>query len=152
GVSWFTVASVACALAPSTPVLLIARLAQGIGAGIQMPQVFGVIQQLFTGAARGKAFGALGAALGSAIAVGPTIGGLCIALGGEEDGWRWTFWMNVPLGALVLFLLIRLLPATPIRSRRASLDPVGNVIFAAAIVCLLVPFLSINASEWSGYI
>lgn len=148
GVSLFTVASVACALAPSAPVLLIARLAQGIGAGIQMPQVFGVIQQLFTGATRGKAFGVLGAALGSAIAVGPTIGGLCIALGGAEDGWRWTFWMNVPLGVAVLVLLIRLLPTTPIRIRRASLDPVGNVIFAAAITALLVPFLSINADTW----
>lgn len=148
GVSLFTVASIVCALAPSALVLLIARLAQGIGAGIQMPQVFGVIQQLFTGASRGKAFGALGAALGSAIALGPTIGGLCIALGGEEDGWRWIFWMNVPLGAVVLFLLIRLLPATPIRARRVSLDPVGNVLFASAITSLLVPFLSINTVAW----
>jgi MFS family permease len=75
---------------------LVARLLQGVAAGIQMPQVLGLIQQLFQGAERGKAFGLFGATIGVATAFGPTLGGLAIAIGGPEDGWRGIFWMNVP--------------------------------------------------------
>ncbi len=78
--------------------LMIARLLQGVAAGIQMPQVLGLIQQLFQGKERGRAFGLFGATIGIATAFGPTIGGLLILIGGATDGWRLTFWMNVPLG------------------------------------------------------
>ena len=99
GLSLFTLTSLACALAPNGEVLLVARLLQGVAAGIQMPQVLGLIQQLFQGAERGKAFGLFGATIGVATAFGPTLGGLAIAIGGPEDGWRGIFWMNVPLVA-----------------------------------------------------
>ena len=75
---------------------------QGLAAGIQMPQVIGTIQQIFTGKERGRAFGLFGATIGIATAFGPTLGGLMIALGGAQDGWRWIFWMNVPLCLAVL--------------------------------------------------
>ena len=78
--------------------LLIARLIQGVAAGIQMPQVLGLIQQLFQGKERAKAFGLFGAMIGIATAFGPTLGGLLIAIGGATDGWRAIFWMNLPLG------------------------------------------------------
>lgn len=96
GLTLFTVMSVACALAPTSDVLLVARLLQGVAAGIQMPQVIGLIQQMFHGRERGKAFGLFGAMIGVSTAFGPTIGGLLIALGGEQSGWRWIFWMNLP--------------------------------------------------------
>ena len=79
--------------------LLVARLLQGVAAGIQMPQVLGLIQELFQGTERGKAFGLFGATIGLATAFGPTLGGLMIAIGGPEDGWRGIFWINVPLVA-----------------------------------------------------
>ena len=69
-------------------VLLIARLLQGVAAGIQMPQVLGLIQQLFQGKERGRAFGLFGATIGIATAFGPTIGGLLIPSAGPTDGWR----------------------------------------------------------------
>ena len=72
GLSLFTLTSLVCALAPTTGVLLVGRLLQGVAAGIQMPQVLGLVQQLFQGAERGAAFGLFGATIGIATAFGPT--------------------------------------------------------------------------------
>ncbi len=147
GLSLFTVMSLVCALAPNMTVLLIARLIQGIGAGIQMPQVIGIIQELFRGEERGRAFGAFGAVIGIAVSVGPTIGGLAIALGGAQDGWRWIFAMNVPLGIIVIALAIWLLPSLHRRSRKPlELDPIGVALFGVAVLSLMWPFLFTTGS------
>ncbi|MFT4210662.1 MAG: MFS transporter [Microbacterium sp.] len=148
GLSVFTLASVGCALAPNTTVLLVCRLVQGMAAGTQMPQVIGLIQQLFQGKERGRAFGLFGATIGVATAFGPTLGGLLIALGGAADGWRWIFWMNLPLGVIAIALAVWMLPATRERSaRRLALDPVGVLLFGAAIVALMWPFLFTTGSS-----
>ncbi|CAL4858975.1 MFS transporter [Microbacterium sp. MM2322] len=147
GLSLFTLTSALCALAPTVEVLLAARLVQGIAAGIQMPQVMGTIQQLFTGKERGRAFGLFGATIGIATAFGPTLGGLMIAIGGETDGWRGIFWFNVPLCLLVLAGVIWLLPQTRKASGRPlQLDPVGIVLFALMIMSLMWPFLFTTGS------
>lgn len=142
GLSSFTGASILCAVAPTIETLVIARILQGVAAGIQMPQVFGMIQQLFQGPSRGRAFGLLGAVIGISTAFGPTLGGLLIAVGGEENGWRLLFWMNVPLGVLALLFAIRLLPrAQPHEGGRTSLDLVGILLLGAAILGLMLPFV-----------
>jgi len=147
GLSVFTVTSLVCALAPTTTVLMIGRLAQGIGAGIQMPQVLGMIQQLFHGKERGRAFGLFGAAVGISTAFGPTLGGLLIAIGGPTDGWRGIFWMNVPLCLIAIALAVWVLPSTRERSRRRlELDPVGVLLFGGAVLALLWPFLFTTGS------
>ncbi|SEB72451.1 Major Facilitator Superfamily protein [Paramicrobacterium humi] len=141
GLTLFTVMSVACALAPTSDVLLVARLLQGVAAGIQMPQVIGLIQQMFHGRERGKAFGLFGAMIGVSTAFGPTIGGLLIALGGEQSGWRWIFWMNLPLGILALVLAAKFLPTTRGLAGKLSLDPLGTILFAVTVISLMWPFL-----------
>lgn len=147
GLTLFTLTSIVCALAPTTEVLLVARLVQGLAAGIQMPQVLGTIQQIFTGAERGRAFGLFGATIGIATAFGPTLGGLMIALGGPQDGWRWIFWINVPLCLAVLAGVIWLLPRTRRPAPgRLQLDPIGLVLFAVMVVALLWPFLFTTGS------
>ncbi len=147
GLSLFTVTSVVCALAPDATVLLISRLVQGVAAGIQMPQVIGLIQQLFQGKERGRAFGLFGATIGVATAFGPTLGGLLIAVGGPADGWRWIFWMNVPLCLAAIALAVWLLPDTRTRShRRLELDPVGVLLFGATVLALMWPFLFTTGS------
>ena len=147
GLSLFTLTSLVCALAPNTTVLLVARLIQGVAAGIQMPQVLGLIQQLFQGKERGRAFGLFGATIGVATAFGPTLGGLMIALGGPTDGWRWTFWINIPLGLIAIALAVWVLPPTRKSSRaRLQLDPVGVGLFALTIVALMWPFLFTTGS------
>jgi EmrB/QacA subfamily drug resistance transporter len=142
GLMVFTLASIACALAPTAELLLVSRLLQGVAAGIQMPQVIGLIQQLFRGPERGRAFGLFGAMIGIATAFGPTLGGLMIAIGGAEDGWRYIFWMNVPLGIIALILAWQILPATSKSSfGRLDLDPIGIAIFGVTVLALLWPFL-----------
>ncbi|QKJ19622.1 MFS transporter [Microbacterium hominis] len=147
GLSLFTLTSLVCALAPSMLVLLIGRLVQGVAAGIQMPQVLGLIQELFRGPERGRAFGLFGAIIGISTALGPTIGGLAIAVGGAQDGWRWIFWMNVPLGIAAIALAIWLLPDLHKRTRRPlALDPVGVLLFGIAVLALMWPFLFTTGS------
>jgi MFS family permease len=142
GLSLYTLTSILCALAPTAGVLLIARLLQGAAAGVQMPQVIGMAQELFQGKERGRAFGLFGATIGLATAFGPTLGGLLIALGGPEEGWRLIFWMNVPLCLAAIVLALWLLPDTRTRSsRRVQLDPVGVLLFGASVVALMWPFL-----------
>lgn len=142
GLTLFTITSLVCAIAPNSTVLLIGRLVQGIAAGIQMPQVLGLIQSLFHGAERGRAFGLFGATIGLATAFGPTLGGLLIAVGGDTDGWRLIFWMNVPLSIAAIVLALFLLPGEPKTERkRLDLDPLGVVLLGATVLCLMVPFL-----------
>ncbi|HYI32314.1 MAG TPA: MFS transporter [Glaciibacter sp.] len=142
GLSSFTGASILCAVAPTIEMLVVARILQGVAAGIQMPQVFGMIQQLFLGPSRGRAFGLLGAVIGISTAFGPTLGGLLIAVGGEEDGWRLLFWMNVPLGLLALLFAIRLLPRVQAHEGgQTSLDLVGVLLLGVAILGLMLPFV-----------
>ncbi|MDX2376061.1 MFS transporter [Microbacterium sp. LRZ72] len=147
GLTLFTLTSIMCALAPNTLVLMIGRLLQGVAAGIQMPQVLGLIQELFRGRDRGRAFGLFGATIGVATALGPTLGGLLIALGGPEDGWRLIFWMNVPLCVIAIGLAAWVLPTTRKRApKRLELDPVGVVLFGIVILSLMWPFLFTTGS------
>lgn len=147
GLSLFTLASLVCAIAPNSTVLLVARLVQGVAAGMQMPQVVGLIQQLFQGKERGRAFGLFGATVGVGTAFGPTLGGLLIGLGGPTDGWRWTFWMNIPLGLIAIACAIWLLPDTRARDDRPlELDPIGVVLCGLAVLALMWPFLFTTGS------
>ena len=142
GLSAFTATSVLCALAPNITVLLIGRTLQGVAAGIQMPQVLGLVQQLFQGKERGRAFGLFGATVGVSTALGPTLGGLLIALGGPTDGWRLLFWVNVPLGVLALIFALRLLPKRQAgRPESAQLDLIGILLLGVATLSLMLPFV-----------
>ena len=147
GLGLFTATSLMCAVAPTSEILLIGRLLQGVAAGIQMPQVIGLIQELFRGAARGRAFGMFGAIIGISTAFGPTLGGLLIELGGPSDGWRWIFWMNVPLCLIAMALAAFLLPNTRHAStKKLELDPVGVLLFGLAVLALMWPFLFTTGS------
>lgn len=142
GLSAFTIASILCALAPSIELLVVARILQGVAAGIQMPQVLGLVQQLFQGKERGRAFGLFGAVIGISTAFGPTLGGLLIAIGGDQDGWRLLFWMNVPLGIVAIVFALKLLPrATTAPSGHNELDLVGIVLLGLTILTLMLPFV-----------
>lgn len=142
GVTLFTVASLVAGLSPSAPVLVAARLVQGIGGGLLNPQITGLIQELFRGAERGKAYGLLGATIGISTAVGPVAGGLIIRLLGADDGWRWIFFVNLPIGLGAVLLAMRWLPGAPARTRsREDLDPVGVLLLGAGLAALLLPLV-----------
>jgi EmrB/QacA subfamily drug resistance transporter len=138
GIAVFTLASAACGAAASPLWIALARVVQGVGGGLITPQVSGFIQNMFRGRERGKAFGLFGATVGISTALGPLLGGLLIQLGGESEGWRWVFYVNVPVGLVVVALALRWLPRDP-GSRSASLDPFGVLLFAGAVLLVLLP-------------
>lgn len=142
----FTLASVACGLAPNAESLVAARLVQGAAGGVLLPQNSGLIQQLFRGAERGRAFGALGATIGISTAIGPLLGGLLLAAFGPEHGWRVVFFVNLPVGIVTLLLAARLVPRTGRRPGRQDLDPVGVVLLGAGVLCLLLPLIERRTS------
>ncbi len=143
----FGLTSLGAGLAPSDSVLAIMRLLQGASAGLLNPQVIGTIQQMFRGFERGRAFGTFGATIGVSTAVGPLLGGLIIQLAGAQTGWRWVFFVNVPVIAVVLPLALRWLPrARPASGHRPVLDVVGLALVAGTVTAAMVPFVTTTGS------
>ncbi|HEX5510163.1 MAG TPA: MFS transporter [Actinomycetales bacterium] len=149
GVALFTLSSLAAGLAPTATVLVLARLVQGVGGGIINPQISGLIQELFRGPERGKAFGLLGATIGISTAVGPVLGGFIIRLFGTETGWRWIFFVNLPIGLAAILLSFRLIPSPKERAhRREDLDPVGVLLLGAGVLSIMLPL--VQEQQWKG--
>jgi EmrB/QacA subfamily drug resistance transporter len=136
GVASFAVTSMLAAVAPTTGFLIAARVLQGLAGGLINPQVSGLVQQMFPGPERGRAFGVLGTTVGVGTALGPLVGGLLIAVGGPDFGWRLAFLVNVPVGVVVILLARRLLPSHPPVGRH-RLDVVGALVLGVATFCVL---------------
>lgn len=154
GLAVFVFASLACGLAPTPLFLNLARIAQGIGAGIFNPQIVGMIQQYFTGGGRAKAFALFGLVISVSVAVGPIVAGAIIDAVGPATGWRWAFLFNIPLGVAGIILAIAWFPFAMERKRhalrraggdapiqRVDLDPVGSVLLALGVLCVMLPFM-----------
>ena len=141
GLTGFTLASAAAGAAPTDDLLVTARLLQGVAAGMLTPQNTGLIQELFRGEERGRAFGWFGTTVGVSAATGPVLGGALIGLFGPEHGWRVVFLVNVPIGIVAMVLAVRLIPrAHPKRGAlHHEVDPVGALLLGIAVLCVLLP-------------
>jgi EmrB/QacA subfamily drug resistance transporter len=137
----FVLASAAAGAAPNIETLVAARLVQGVAAGFLAPQNSALIQQLFRGAERGKAFGLFGATVGLSTATGPVVGGLLIGLFGEDLGWRAIFFVNVPIGVVALLLAARLLPKGRPSGTSTDIDVVGTLLLGLGAVLVLLPLV-----------
>lgn len=150
GLAGFVLASAACGLVTSGAALAVVRFIQGLAAGTLNPQVVGFIQDLFTGPERGRAFGWFGATVGIATATGPLIGGLLLAVFGEDHGWRAVFLVNVPIGLVLFPLAWRMLPR---RERKtdssARLDVVGSILLAIGVLAVMWPFVTSESGQMS---
>ncbi|KUN31388.1 MFS transporter [Streptomyces corchorusii] len=136
----FVIFSAVCGAAPGIMLLVAARLAQGLAAGFMAPQNSALIQQMFRGAERGRAFGFFGATVGISSAAGPLIGGVILALASGAQGWRWIFYVNVPIGVLAILLGRRLLPRTR-RSGRGRVDVPGVLLLGLGVLALMYPLV-----------
>lgn len=144
GFALFTLASAGCGLAPSLTALIFARIAQGIGAAMLVPNSLSMLQQAFSDSAqRSRAVGWWGAAGGIALAAGPVLGGMLVS----HAGWRSIFLVNLPIGLLGLYLSWR--HAEP--GRRATVKPQGGLdLPGQAAACLTLAALTYALSAASG--
>jgi len=123
GTALFALASLGCTLAPSLPVLLIARLAQGVGAAMLMPNSLAILGTTFEGAAKGRAIGIWAATGAGMAALGPVFGGWLI----DVASWRAIFLINLPIAGAAIVLAVVSLPADS-GDDNGALDWLGGVL------------------------
>jgi MFS family permease len=143
GLFGFTVASLACGLAPTGGVLVVARVCQGASAAMLLPQVLSLIQLAFEGPARARALGLYSLVLALGVAMGQVAGGVIVTLGGS---WRPIFLVNVPVGALLLTFGRRLLPPEP--GRAVRLDVTGVLLLSFGMAAFVVPLVLGREQHW----
>ena len=153
GMAIFSLGSLACGLATSPMMLNLARLVQGLGAGVYNPQTTGMIQQYFKGQARAKAFSIFGLVISASVTAGPLLTGLIIRAAGPDIGWRASFIWTFPLGILGAALATRWFPFETERrrarerregtaqTRHLDLDPFAIALLMAAVLCVMLPFM-----------
>jgi EmrB/QacA subfamily drug resistance transporter len=140
GIMIFVGFSLACGLSQTMTQLTFFRGAQGVGAGIMMANAFTVIGDLFPPAERGKYQGYMAGVVGLSSVIGPTLGGwLTTSL-----SWHWVFFVNVPLGTLVIILFFRFFPSIRPDNLRHTIDYAGG----SALILFVVPLML--ALSWGG--
>ncbi|MFG3204085.1 DHA2 family efflux MFS transporter permease subunit [Streptomyces sp. NPDC048192] len=147
GVALFTLASLACALVGGPAELIAARLVQGLGAALLVPQTMTLIVGAFPAERRGAALGVWGAVAGVAAVAGPALGGLLVS----GPGWRWIFLVNVPVGAVVLAVLFVVVPDIR-QGATHRLDLTGVLLSAAAVFCLTFALTEGERYHWNGVV
>jgi EmrB/QacA subfamily drug resistance transporter len=144
GIALFVLASAACALSGSAEALIAARAGQGAGAALVMPLAMAILSGAFAKEERAKALGIFSGVTGCALIIGPAIGGLIT----ENLGWRWIFWINLPIGLIAIGLI-----ATRLRESfgpKAALDIAGLMLVAIAALALVWGLLRGNPVGWTS--
>lgn len=150
GIAGFTLASAACALAPSPDFLIAMRVLQGGFGALLIPQGLGMIKTVFPPAEMGGAFAAFGPVMGLAAVGGPILAGWLVSADLLGTGWRMIFLINLPLGVIGLIGALRFFPES--RSpERLRLDPLGVGLIAAASFCLIYPLVQGRELGWPAW-
>jgi EmrB/QacA subfamily drug resistance transporter len=147
GLVVFTIASLACGLAPTTGALIAFRLLQGAGSAAMMPQVLSLIQRTFEGRARLKAMSLYTAVISGGAVAGQVVGGLLISADLFGATWRPCFLVNVPVGLLVLAVSIKVLPKDRGEPGR-GLDPAGVAVLTPTVLAFVVPLVMGHDEHW----
>jgi EmrB/QacA subfamily drug resistance transporter len=142
GLTIFTLASLWCGLTGTIGGLIAARVVQGLGASVMMPQTMAVITRTFPAESRGRAMSLWGAVAGVATLVGPILGGVLV----DGLGWEWIFFVNVPVGVVGLVLAARLVPELPTHVHRFDLP--GVVLSAVGMFLLVFGIQEGQTYDW----
>jgi len=145
GILIFLAGSILSGLSQTMWELIMFRGLQGIGAGALFPISLAVIGDLFTPVERGKYQGLFGAVFGVAFLVGPFLGGFLT----DNLSWHWIFFVNVPVGAVSLYLIWHLLPMHRKEGATFSLDIAGVLTFTAAVVPVLIALTIAETNDWT---
>ena len=144
GLVIFTVCSALCGLRPSGAFLVGARIAQGAGAAILTPGVYAMITDGFAGRNLGRAMGTLTGTAAVGLSVGPLLGGLLV----EVAGWRWIFFINLPVAVFTAVAVLRAVPAGR-RGVGPRIDLAGLVLLALGLTALSLGLLQGGPDGWT---
>jgi EmrB/QacA subfamily drug resistance transporter len=140
GVGLFILGSALCGAATSMTQLIIFRGIQGLGGGFAQAMAFTTIADLYPPSRRGRISGLMGAVFGLASVIGPAVGGFLT----DGPGWRWCFYVNVPIGAVAFFILYAYFPKVSLSAEKRSIDYWGALTLVIAVVSLLLSL------SWGG--
>jgi EmrB/QacA subfamily drug resistance transporter len=144
GLALFVVASAACALAQSAGWLIAARAIQGAGAALVMPLAMALLTAGFPREERGKALGIFSGLTGLALIAGPVVGGAVT----EGLAWQWIFWINIPIGLIVIPLMLRRIPES--FAPGTALDVRGLVFVTGAALGIVWGLMRGNGAGWAS--
>jgi EmrB/QacA subfamily drug resistance transporter len=145
GLALFTLASAFCGLAQDINQLILARVIQGIGGAMLTPQTLAMLTTIFPPQRRGAAFGLWGAVAGVAAVAGPTLGGFIVT----TWGWRWIFYVNLPIGIAALAATFLIIP--DIRAgRRHRLDLLGVLLASAGLFGIVFGLIEGQRYDWGA--
>ncbi|UNO42088.1 MFS transporter [Streptomyces sp. MST-110588] len=146
GLTVFSLGSLLCGLAPTLGWLVVFRMVQAVGGSMLNPVAMSIITNTFTEPReRARAIGVWGGVVGISMAAGPIVGGLLV----ESVGWRSIFWINVPIGALALFLTLRYVPESR-APRPRRLDPLGQVLVIVLLGSVTYAIIEAPEAGWTS--
>ena len=144
-VSLFLIGSILSGLSREMWQLILFRGLQGLGGGAVFPVALAVVADLYTPSERGKYLGLFGAVFGLSSLLGPGIGGFIT----DRFSWHWIFFVNVPLGAVALVIMFRLLPSIRRADASRNIDYLGAAVFALAIAPFLIGLTNKQTGNWA---
>jgi EmrB/QacA subfamily drug resistance transporter len=144
GVGVFLAGSLACGLAGSVELLVVARVVQAVGAALLLPASLSIVLAAFPAQKRAVAVALWGAVSGLAAAVGPSLGSLLV----QHVGWQWAFFINLPIGGIALYRAVRLLDESKNPDNGARLDLVGIVLVIAGVGLIALGLVHSESRGW----
>ncbi len=144
GLVVFVAASLMAGASDSAAAIIGARLVQGIGASLMLPSTLSTLNAIFQGRERANAFAVWGSTIGGMAAIGPLVGGWLTT----DASWRWAFWMNVPVGAVVLALTLWSVPHTRDETGGRTLDITGAILSATGLGSIVFALIEGERFGW----
>src|SRR5215472_4799672 len=146
GIVWFALASVACGFAPNAVFLIVMRVLQGVGGALLTPGSLAILEASFVPADRARAIGAWSGLGGVATAVGPLLGGYLIS----AASWRWIFFINLPIAAVVIAMAARHVPESRDPSATGKIDVLGALTGVVFLTGITFAFIEAPTLGWSS--
>ncbi len=146
GLVIFSIASLACGLAPNITALIVFRVIQGVGAAIMTPGTLAIIIRAFPPRQHGLAIGIYGGISGLGLIAGPVLGGLLV----QGENWRWIFFVNVPLGVVALVMAVLFVSESREEGNSIPVDWPGLLLLSAGLLCLLFGFTRAGDESWTN--
>jgi EmrB/QacA subfamily drug resistance transporter len=144
GITLFTLASAAAGLATSGQMLIGARFVQGVGAAMILPATLSTVNAVFHGRERAIAFAVWGSTIGGMAALGPLVGGWLTTY----YSWSWAFWINLPIGLLVIAGILLAVPETRDEHARRGLDVVGVLLSSIGLGAIVFALIEGQTYGW----